>query len=310
MARIPLGDIVPLWVPGQPQPDLLPPAGPPYPLIPALPNDLAGEFVTTGNPSNTIPAYAVSEQVNPALQTQVTGGPFFVGSQPNNPAPFSRGLMLPGNPFQRQPVLPDTALPDPLKRQSQILNQVQSLYQANTWDLAMLQESALWRWVSEHGGLQSCCRIPEMGAPFYAVSPLLSKPSAGIDFKKIFFQPLSAFQSAGVFTGLDVIMGQWNVDIGYDGVINKFVVGFTGDGFNQGSGNIVWRLKVGQRFVRDFGNVKNTYGDLNTALLVQSDHVEMISGQTVTLIANIPAGSPVNGGQVFAGTFGYIWPRR
>lgn len=308
MARIPLGDIVPLWIPGQPTPDAAPPLGPPYTLVPGLPTDLAGNFLTSYNPSNTTPPYASSEQVNPALQTEVIGGPFFVPSQPNSPAPFSRGQMTPGNPWKRQPILPDSVLPDPLKRSSQILNR--SLYQANPWDLALLQESALWRWISEHGGLQSCCRIPEMGAPFYAVSPLLSKPSAGIDFKKIFFQPLTVFQSAGVFTGLDVVMGQWQVDIGYDGVINKFVVGFTGNGFNQGSGNIAWRLKVGQRFVRDFGNVLNTYGDLNTALLVQADHVELISGQTVTLIANIPAGSPVNAGQVFAGTFGYIWPRR
>jgi len=306
--RVPLGDIVPLWVPGEPSAPRPPSAL--YPQVPSLPADVAAEFISGYTSEGTTPAYGVDEQSVPIDQL-VTGGPYFVPTQPNNPAPYSN-RQPPGaaGPYTRAHVLPDEALPPALKRDSQILYHQTKLFSPTDGDMAILQESAKWRWIYEHGGLKSCCRIPEVGAPFYAVPPWIQKPLNGIDYKKLFFQPPSAFQSGGVFTGLDVVIGQWRVDHGFDGVISKLVFGFTGDGFEQASGSIVWRLKYGQRYGRDLGNILNTYGDLQTALLVEADHIQLISDQTVSLIANIPAGSPVSGGQLFGGTFGWMWPRR
>jgi len=308
MARVPLGDIVSLWRQGEP------PAAPDptsvYPQVPSLPSDVAGEFMSGYTSAGTVSAYAQTEDQVPIDQL-VSGGPYFVGSQPNLPAPFSNRppLGLRRN-YQRTQLVSDTQLPSALQRQSQILLHSRNIFEATEDDLAILGESAMWRWISEHGGLKSCCRIPEVGAPFYSVPPWIQKPTHGIDYKKLFFQPLSAFQSGGAFTGIDTIIGQWRVDHAFDGVISKIVFGFTGSGFEEASGSIVWRLKYGQRFARDLGNILNTYGDLQTALLVEADHIQLISDQTVTLYANIPAASPVNGGQVFAGTFGWMWPRR
>jgi len=307
MARTRLGDIVPLWVPGNPLPSPDPTSV--YPQVPSLPADLAGEFVSGYTSAGTVPAYAASDQPL-SIDQLVTGGPFFVPSQPNNPAPYSNRPPFQISPFQRTRVVPDSQLPDAIQRQSQILLRQQGIFSPTESDLRILAESALWRWISEHGGLKSCCRIPELGAPFYGVPPWLEKPLNGLDYEKVFFQPLTAFQSGGVFTGVDTVIGQWRVSHAYDGVISKVVFGFTGDGFQQASGGIVFRLMYGQRFARDFGNVLNTYGDLQTALLVQSNSIQLISDQTVTLLANIPLGSPVSAGQVFAGTFGWIWPRR
>lgn len=306
--RMRLGDIVPLVVKGNPSaspdPAFL------YPQVPSLPADLAGEFVSGYTSAGTVPGYAQVEEQNPIDQI-VTGGPFFVATQPNLPAPFSnRPPYGTARAYQHTTVVPDSQLPPAIQRQSQILYHAEKMFSPTEDDLAILGESAMWRWISEHGGLKSCCRIPEVGAPFYGIAPWIQKPLNGIDYKKLFFQPLSAFQSGGVFTGVDTVIGQWRVDHAFDGVITKLVFGFTGDGFLQGSGSIVWRLKYGQRFARDLGNVMNTYGDLQTALLVEADHIQLVSGQTVTLYANIPAASPVSGGQVFGGTFGWMWPRR
>ena len=308
MARIRLGDIVPLYVPGQP--DSSPDPTSLYPQVPSLPGDLADNFVTGYTSAGTVPAYAVSEEGVP-LDQLVTGGPYFVPSQPNNPAPYSnRPPVQVARSYQRTRILQDSELPPAIQRQSQITAHSERIFDPTEDDLAILSESAMWRWISEHGGLKSCCRIPEMGAPFYTLAPWIQKPLNGIDYKKLFFQPLTAFQSGGAFTGVDTVIGQWRVDHAFDGVITKLVFGFTGTGFEQASGDIVWRLKYGQRFARDLGNVLNTYGDLQTALLVEADHIQLISDQTVTLYANIPANSPVAGGQVFGGTFGWMWPRR
>jgi hypothetical protein len=88
------------------------------------------------------------------------------------------------------------------------------------------------------------------------------------------------------------------------------VCGFNGTGFDEGSGNIVWRALVGQRFLKTLGNVMFTFGDLSTALSVPGSSWPIISQQTVQLFANIPIGSPVTGGQVFAGVLGWTYPRR
>ena len=308
MARVRLGDIVPLFVPGQPEGS--PPPTSLYPQLPSLPADLADNFISGYTSAGTVPAYAVDEQVAPIDQL-VTGGPYFVGTQPNYPAPYSnRPPIQTARPYQRSRVLSDSELPPAIQRQSQIQLHQTGLFVPTEDDLAILNESAMWRWISEHGGLKSCCRIPEVGAPFFGIPPWIQKPLNGIDYKKLFFQPLTAFQTAGAFNGVDTVIGQWRVDHAFDGVITKLVFGFTGDGFDQASGSIVWRLKYGQRYARDLGNVLNTYGDLQTALLVEADHIQLISDHTVTLYANIPAGSPVSGGQVFGGTFGWMWPRR
>lgn len=305
MARIRLGDIVPLWVPGHPTPDYYPQY-----MVPALPNDVGEANLRSDyNPSETVPGYALSDDNSPQLNRVVTGGPFFVPGSPNNPTPFSNPrAFAPPSPYFHQPILPDSVLPVALKRDPPLLKKL--LWSPTSHDLDILRQSAVWRWIYEHGGLESCCRIPELGTPQFVIPPHVQKPTNGLDFEKMFFQPLSAFQTAGVFNGIDTVIGQWRVPNAWDGVIKKVVFGFTGDGHNEGSGDIVWRLKIGQRFANDFGNVVNSYGSLQTALLVQQQNIKLLSGQTVTLLGNIPATSTISGGEIFAGNFGWIWPRR
>jgi len=213
--------------------------------------------------------------------------------------------------FWHPAMVPDSSLPSAIKRRSpSIPPERVRLFGPNGWDNVIWREAAMWSWIRAHGGLKSCCRIPELGAPVYATPPFLEMPSNGIPQRQIFFQPLSAFQTAGVFNGTDTVIGSWQVPKGYDGAITHFLAQFTGDGFLDGSGAIVWRLMIGQRYAKNLGNITFTYGDFNTALLVPGESIRLISGQTVSLIGNIPASSPVTSGNVFAGTLGWTYPRR
>lgn len=227
--------------------------------------------------------------------------------------PLPQYTGLPSRPnYYHQPIVPDAALPLSLRRSTPYIpSETKRLFSPNGWDNAIWREAALWAWIRAHGGLKSCCRIPELGAPIYAIPPFIEMPSNGIPRRDIFFQPLTAFQSAGLFTGLDVVIGSWQVPKGYDAAITHFLAFFTGSGFDDGSGSIVWRLQIGQRFAKSLGNVTYTYGGLETALLVPGQSIRAISGQTITLIGNIPNGaSTPSGGQVFAGTLGWEYPRR
>jgi hypothetical protein len=306
--RIPrLGDLVRMPLPDQPSPDYVQPF--PQTFIPSLPPDLAAEFASTMTAQGTIPAYAADTDT-PPLDYSVQGGPYFVGALPGGGIPVT-GL-LPGQSqpaFQRAPIIPDSELPFVLKRTG-VLGQGPNLFNYTRSDAEIAHEAALWQWIAKHGGLKSCCRIPELGAPLYSYPPWQVMPSNAIRFgpNNIYYQPVTAFGPP--FTGVDVVLGEFQCDLGYDGAITHFLCGYTGSGHEDGSGDIVWRLKIGQRFAKDVGNVQTTFGSIQTALTIPGSAYRFISGQTVQLIANVPVGSPIDGGRIFAGVLGWMYPRR
>lgn len=305
--RVRLGDLVKMPLPTDPSPPYFQPPG--ATLIPSLPADLAGEFASSMLSTGTIPANAIDTDT-PPLDYQVQGGPYFVPALPNGGIPVT-GLQ-PGQSrpaFMRAPIIPDSALPFVLKR-SGIFGDQPNLFNYTHADAEIAHETALWQWISKHGGLKSCCRIPELGAPIYSYPPWQVMPSNAIRFgpNNIYYQPIATFGPP--FTGVDVVLGEFQCDLGYEGAITHFLCGFTGTGHQDGSGDIVWRLKIGQRFAKDVGNVVTTFGSIQTALTIPGSAYRFISGQTIQLIANIPAGSPVSNGRVFAGVLGWMYPRR
>lgn len=202
------------------------------------------------------------------------------------------------------PVIPQSQLPQAL--QTNWLAWRRPLFTPNTYDAAIAKESDFWAWAQRHGGLKSCCRIPELGAPIWSTPPHQVMPSNGLRMAQTF-----ALNTASIpFTGVDTIVGQFVVPEGWDGAITNLAIDFTGNGFVQGSASIVWRLKIGQRFAKNSGNVLITVGDLKDQLVVPGSSWKLISGQTVQLIANIPVGSPVSGGQVLMAVIGWTYPRR
>lgn len=210
--------------------------------------------------------------------------------------------------WQRDTIPPDNALPVALKR---IPPASLVPWSPNKYDYQLLRDAAVWKYVASHGGLKSCCRIPELGTPIWDQPPWEVMPSQGIEYKEMNAQPTTAFQSGGAFTGADTPILDFRVPIGYDGVLSRFVAETIDvTGWDEFSGNIIWRVKVGQRYAKNLGNVTNTYGSFQNAFVIPGYSIRLISGQTVTLYANVPAGSPIAGGSIAAGAFGWFYPRR
>ena len=214
-------------------------------------------------------------------------------------------------PLSPTPIIPDRFLPPALQRQ---LVDRKSVTSPNDYDQAILQEAWAWKTISEHGGIKSCCRIPELGAPVYDNPPWLTMPSGGIPYKFMFSLLTTAFAP---FAGVDIPLQDPNgntffqVPFGWDGVIQRVIFGFTGAGLDEFSGNIVWRIRVGMRYGKNIGNVVNQLGSFtNSASESSNSSIRLVSGQSVTMLGNIPALSPVAGGRVTAGVFGWFYPRR
>jgi hypothetical protein len=298
------GDIVSMPLPTDWTPDLGSPPGVP----PAFASLFAPGYAPVITPVGEVPPVSGSvpnltgDSTQAALYNALANS--YARGGPSTP-------VAPIGPFARESILPDEVLPPALRRTSPYLQQPGTLYHPNHWDAKILSEAMLWRWISDHGGLKTCCRIPELGSPVYDIPPWEEAPSTSRQLNEMYSQPLTAFQTTGSFNGLDVVVGQFRVPIGWDGVINKVVFGFTGTGFDDFSGNIIWRIKVGSRYVKNLGNVMNAFGSLQTAYLIPGQNtMRIISGQTVSVIANVPSTSPISGGVIVGGVFGWTYPRK
>lgn len=214
-----------------------------------------------------------------------------------------------GNPYRQTPIIPDSQLPRALKRLQPLGAQYPTT--PNQHDRAIQTEAALWTWIAAHGGLKGCCRIPELGSPVWNSPDWKTMQSQDEQFTKPYSLPTDQVSGGGPYTGVDTLLGSFQVPRGYDGAINRFVCQFSGNGHIEFSGDIVWRVKINARYARNLGNVTYQLGSLQQAMLVPgTDIIRLISGQTVALYANIPEDSAVSGGNVTAAVFGWFTPRR
>lgn len=190
-------------------------------------------------------------------------------------------------------------------------------YGPNVYDDCLDSEYAAWVKMLANGGLRACC---PQGRRKYTTPPWVSMPSEGRTFQPIGIQPLTAFQTLGVFNGLDTVVLQMRVPLGYDGVISDIVCLFTGSGFDEGSGDITWRLAADYlldstgaiptaRYLRDLGNITTTLGSLTQPSPIPRGGFRVFSNDLVTFWASIAATATVANGNVITRVKGWIYPR-
>lgn len=189
-------------------------------------------------------------------------------------------------------------------------------YGPNQYDDCLETEYAWWKQFLAAGGLKQCC---PQGRKKYTSPPWISMPAEGRRFRPITSTPLTSFGAPGPFTGLDVVILQMRVPMGYNGVISDVVFGFTGSGFDEGSGEITWRLAAeylpvggvatGGRYLRDMGNVTTSLGSLTQPSPVPRGGLRVWSYDLVTIYCSIAATATVNSGNILASIGGWVWPR-
>lgn len=128
-------------------------------------------------------------------------------------------------------------------------------------------------------------------------------------------QSFPFLKQAGILTPTTVsgdnVVVSFRVTSGYDGLLSGFYFQYSGAGFSQGSGDIIWRIKINQRYVKDLSNVAFLLGDpVNPIPMTQGQIIT--PGQTIQAIVNIPNLSgmiQIGNSTVYAGLLGFFWPR-
>jgi len=163
------------------------------------------------------------------------------------------------------------------------------------------QEKALWRKINDCGGLLAICPGRKWKEP-----PWVKMPPQGKRYSKIGSIALPAAN------GTDTLITSFRVPYGFDGCIVSVV--FNTDGvlnFNQGSGDLTWRLQLNERWVKDYGNVTTYIGSTVTPYNVNSGQIILQSGQLVQIFVNrsVASAGTISGGRVIGAAFGWWWPR-
>jgi hypothetical protein len=109
----------------------------------------------------------------------------------------------------------------------------------------------------------------------------------------------------------DNVVVSFRVPYGFDGLLSGFYFAYSGAGFAQGSGDIIWRIQRNQYYLKDLSNLPYLLGDpVNPVPMTQGQI--LTSGQLVQAIVNIPNLSgmiQIGNSTVYAGLLGFWWPR-
>jgi hypothetical protein len=173
------------------------------------------------------------------------------------------------------------------------------LFPPNAFNTCIDRETAIWRYIQKCGGLQVICKGHK-----YTDPPWVKMPGQG----KRFGHPSSITLPAA--DGADHLVQSFIVPYGYDGCIVAPVNVYTGQGFEEGSGVLSWRIKLNMRWVKDYGNIQTTLGSLTQPYYNANSQILLLSGQLVQYFVNRQLGDlTLTGGRIICALFGWYWPR-
>ena len=104
----------------------------------------------------------------------------------------------------------------------------------------------------------------------------------------------------------DSLVLSFQVPRGFDGVVKDLSHNVTGGGFVEGSGDLVWRLRVDNQYVKNYGRITVQFGTIAEPRATYG--IVLRSGQTFRyLVANAAYG--VGGTKIVCSARGWFYPR-
>lgn len=177
--------------------------------------------------------------------------------------------------------------------------------QPNEFNYCLDQEAGLWHQIIRRGGLEMVTRT--LRQKRYQRAPWVEMPPEGERM-----QPMGSI-ALPADDGTDQTVLDFTMPLGWDGVATNVMMSYAGGtGFVEGSGDLTWRMKVGERFIPDFNNVIFQLNDLRNPHSLVGGYIRLLSLQRVQIFVAVAvgAGGRLNGGRINAAVAGWKYPRR
>jgi hypothetical protein len=169
---------------------------------------------------------------------------------------------------------------------------------ANAADAVLTGEVRLYTNIINAGGLQKICCPSKY---VYDKPPYLVMPPEARQYQEINSIPLPANN------GTDTLVNTFKVPTGYDGVITSIAHYWTGAGLVEGSGDLVWRVKIQNHWARNLGNINTTLGSLTSPCPLFRGGIRLTSQQTINYYVNHAVASGLAGGRIVCAVFGWFY---
>jgi len=191
------------------------------------------------------------------------------------------------NPRMSVPLVPSFALSAP------------QIILPNRYDRELERDNGIFRQIVALGGLKTLCcpTARNWDKPPYLVMPEDARQFQVIDS--------IALPNPG---DPEQVVTQMIVPVGYAGVITSVVNYWTGAGFIDGSGDLVWRIKVGPVYARDFGEILTALGSLTSPCTLFRGGLRLRTFQRVQYLFSHSALSGLAGGRIVCGFLGWFYP--
>jgi hypothetical protein len=169
----------------------------------------------------------------------------------------------------------------------------------NRYDRLLDSDTGIFRDIAEAGGLKALC-CPT--ARNWDKPPYLVMPEDARQFTEINSIALPAPGAA------EQTVTEMVTPTGYAGVITSVVNYWTGAGFTDGSGDLIWRIRIGPVYARDFGEILTALGSLTSPCTLFRGGLRLRTFQRVQYRFQHSALSGLAGGRIVCGFLGWFYP--
>lgn len=141
----------------------------------------------------------------------------------------------------------------------------------------------------------------------YVIPPWQNMPATGQRFQRrgSIVLPMVEGVASTVLT--------WRVPPGWDGVITAHAHSFTGMGFDEGSGDLTWRLRRDYSYLRDLGAITESIGASANPYEVEGAGYRIYSNQTITYVVSVAVGAAARldpTGRIVCLIAGWLYPNQ
>jgi hypothetical protein len=175
----------------------------------------------------------------------------------------------------------------------------------NEYNACLAAEADLWQQIIRRGGLEMVCQT--MRKKRYLKAPWVEMPPEGERMQEAASVVLPLVENT------DTPVLDFTMPIGWDGVATNVMMTITDPAFVEGSGDIVWRMKAGERFIPDFSNVIFQLNDLRNPHSLVGGYIRLLSLQRVQIFCSLGTGAlgRLNpAARVNAAVVGWKYPKR